>query len=305
MMLWVIVATLPGVLALTYLFGANVLTNLVIASLTAWCIEAAIAKLKQQSIRQKLMDHSGWLTAILLVLAVPPSLSPGLIVLGVCFALFVGKHVFGGLGQNVFNPAMVGYVFLLISFPVDMTLWPAIGSQPDIITMATPLDDLKSAFNQQQTVSTIVSDGDVFACYPWLGCYLANHWWLVNAAFLLGGLLLLFKKIITWHIPITVIASMLLLSSVLFWLQPDYYVSPLFHLSSGGLMLGAFFIATDPVTAATSRVGQLVYGMAIGVLIYVIRTWGSYPDAVAFAVLLMNLAAPTIDKFTKPRVFGY
>ena len=260
-------------------------------------------------------------TAVLLGVALPPLLPWWMTVTATLFAIIFVKHMYGGLGYNPFNPAMAGYVLLLVSFPVSMTQWLApaglnehplafsdalrviftselpAGLDWDAVTSATPLDEMRNQLDQNKMISEI-KDSPLWGDYGALGWEWVANW------FLLGGLFLLWRRVITWHIPVSMIAGLLAIAG-LFWLFDQETVPfPAFHLFSGGLMLGAFFIATDPVTACTTKKGQLIYGSMIGVLIFIIRTWGGYPDAIAFAVLLMNMAAPTIDYYTQPRVYG-
>ena len=307
----VLYATLPGLAVLTWLFGYGTLINLAWAILVALASEALVLKLRGRNIRFYLGDYSAVVTAVLLALALPPTAPWWLTLIGVSFSIIVAKQLYGGLGMNPFNPAMVGYVLLLISFPVAMTQWIAPHEAPalaqswqlflgqggaDAFSGATPLD----------TFRTWAGDAEALASKAILDGALAGHGWdWVNVAFLAGGLYLLWRRIITWHIPVGVLAG-LGLTALPFWLaDPVRYASPLFHLFSGAAMFGAFFIATDPVSAATSRLGRLIYGTLIGVLVWVIRSHGGYPDALAFAVLLMNLSAPTIDYYTQPRTYGH
>lgn len=314
----VLYATLPGLFMLTYFFGFGTLINVVIASAVAVGCEALILKVRNKPIAFYLNDYSAVVTAILLALAIPPTAPWWLTVIGCAFAIVVAKHLYGGLGMNPFNPAMVGYVLLLISFPKEMTTWlPAagldnsvnvpgvfeslrltfLGTNPDALSGATPLDTFKTYAGQPEVLDSNAILHGTFAGYGW-------EW--VNIAFLLGGVYLIWKKIITWHIPVGMLLSIFLLSGFFNTaVDADNYPSIMHHLLSGGTMLGAFFIATDPVTAATSNRGKIIYGFLIGLLTYVIRTWGGYPDAVAFSVLLMNLAAPTLDYYTQPRTYGH
>ncbi|OZG72479.1 electron transport complex subunit RsxD [Hahella sp. CCB-MM4] len=316
-MQWVLLATLPGFVALTWFFGWGVLINVVWASLLALVSEAAIVKLRKRPVMFYLGDYSAVVTAVLLGLALPPFAPWWVTMVGILFAIVISKQLYGGLGSNPFNPAMVGYALLLVSFPVEMTTHWATPSSltelPDFlstlqyifgggnlnidgVTMATPLDTYKHQIDvlTREEVSQL----------PIFGQHVALGWEWVNLGFLAGGLLLIWRKIITWHIPLSMLAALAVCSLVLGW-DPDRYTPVSIHLLSGATMLGAFFIATDPVTAATSRLGKLYYGAGIGILIYIIRTWGSYPDAVAFSVLLMNFAAPFLDYYTKPRTYGH
>ena len=314
----VLYATIPGLLMLTYFFGFGTLINVALAAGIAVGCETLILKLRNKPIGFYLNDYSAVVTAVLLALAIPPTAPWWLTLIGTAFAIVVAKHLYGGLGMNPFNPAMVGYVLLLISFPKEMTTWlpaaglensvtvPAItdtlniiflGANPDALSGATPLDAFKTYAGQPEMLDSNSILHGVFAGFGW-------EW--VNVAFLLGGVYLLWRKIITWHIPAGMLLALFLLSGFFNTaVDADNYPSILHHLLSGGTMLGAFFIATDPVTAATSNRGKIIYGLLIGVLTYVIRTWGGYPDAVAFSVLLMNLAAPTLDYYTQPRTYGH
>jgi electron transport complex protein RnfD len=315
----VLLALIPGVAALAVFFGIGVVVNLVIAGLTAMACEAAMLTLRGRPVKPSLGDCSALVTAALLAVALPPVAPWWLTVLAVAFALVFGKHLYGGLGYNPFNPAMVGYVVVLIAFPREMTHWlpPAgvavqgigpsetlaaifSGHAPavDALTAATPLDAVKTQLGMARSMHEILRG-------PLWGVLAGRGWEWVNLTFLAGGLWLLYRQIIGWRIPVGLIATLGLLAGVVWTLGPDRTPGLLFHLFSGGTMLGAFFIATDPVSAATTPRGRLIYGAGIGLITYVIRTWGGYPDGIAFAVLLMNMAAPLIDNYTRPRVFGH
>lgn len=320
-------ATVPGIAALFYFFGYGVLINLVLCSVSALLAEALILILRRKSLWQ-LTDSSALLTAILLALALPPTAPWWLLVIGSVFAILVAKQLYGGIGQNLFNPAMAAYVLLLISFPVQMTNWlPArslaehvpsfqdslsltmtgyttdgfaahqLSLGVDGLSQATPLDTLKTDLKQGKTVSESM-EKPLFSALGGLG------WNWVNGAFLLGGLFLLWRGVIGWQIPAGVLGGLFACAFVGFVIHPDSNGSPLFHVFSGAAMFGAFFIATDPVTAATSPKGRLIFGLLIGVLTYFIRAFGGYPDAIAFAVLLANMAAPLLDNYTRPQSFG-
>lgn len=308
----VLLATLPGVLVLTWLYGIGTLINLVWAGAVALGAEAVVLSLRKRPVRFFLSDGSALVTAVLLALALPPY-SPWWLTLVACaFAIVFAKQLYGGLGQNPFNPAMVGYVVALISFPQEMTAWPTphsvgmlegirhilgITALPDGWSQATALDVLKT--NKSLTVEELWQS-------PAFGLIGGRGAETVNLAFLAGGLFLLHKRLFGWHAPVGMLAALFVMS-LLFWngSGSDSNGSPLFHLFSGATMLGAFFIVTDPVSGATSNRGRLIFGAGVGILVYVIRTWGGYPDGVAFAVLLMNLAAPTIDYYTRPRTYGH
>lgn len=328
-MLWVIGATLPGLFALVYFFGVGVIINIILASITALATEALILKIRQRPVAPTLFDGSALVTGWLLALAIPPLLPWWMTVLGVSFAMVFAKHVYGGLGNNLFNPAMVGYVLLLISFPLEMTSWlpPADLAQNPIgfmdavsyiftgtsmsgdsitaarmgvdgFTMATPLDHVKTELAQGYRLAEI----ETHAVINGLS---GSGWQWVNLGFLAGGLVLMFRKVIGWQIPVGMLLGMVLMSFVMFASNSDHYLSPSFHLFAGATMLGAFFIATDPVTASTTPKGRWIFGLGIGVITILIRTFGGYPDAIAFAVLLMNMTVPMLDYYTKPKVYGH
>ncbi|MBE8189399.1 MAG: RnfABCDGE type electron transport complex subunit D [Candidatus Thioglobus sp.] len=303
MMRQVIYALLLGVIAEFYFFGWGVFWQILLGVSTAILVESAFLKIRKLPIKPVITDGSGALTAMLLAISIPSIAPWWIVVLGVAFALIFGKQLYGGLGHNPFNPAMLGYAFLLISYPLQMTTWAAeflnfaqsfeaiFGiNLPDALTGATKLDSLKTqlALGKSATELSINS--------------ISQAW--INLGFLLGGLYLLARKIILWHIPIAFLSGVLTISSLLFLIDNSLYLPPQNHLLLGGTMLGAFFIATDPVSAATTPKGRLIYGFFIGILVVIIRVFGGYPDGVAFAVLLMNIAVPLIDYYTQPKVFG-
>ncbi len=319
----VLYALLPGIILYVYFFGWGIVINILLTSITALLCEALMLWMRDRPLRPFLTDFSVLVTAWLLALAIPPLLPWWMTVIGTAFAVIFAKHLYGGLGFNPFNPAMVGYVVLLISFPYQMTQWPALamlsGYHPglldsvsviftghpwhssigiDALSSATSLDTMRTQLKHFHTVQEIKQN-------PLFGDFGAKGWEWISNAFFLGGCWLLYKRVINWHIPFAVLGSLFIIAGFFFLIDPDVHPSPLFHVFSGASILAAFFIATDPVTAATSIKGRLFYGAGIGILIYIIRTWGGYPDGVAFAVLLMNMAAPLIDYYTKPRVFGY
>jgi electron transport complex protein RnfD len=320
-MLHVGYALIPGIATYAWLFGAGVLVHILLACATALLTEATVLLLRGRPVGPTLTDGSAILTAVLLALAIPPLAPWWLTVLGAAFAILFGKQLYGGLGYNPFNPAMLGYGMLLISFPLEMTRWPAAhsllelapslsdsisvifanGVSVDAISAATPLDTLKTQLGQGMNIQDTLSSSDYSHLF---GQFAGIGWESINIAFLLGGLYLLFTRRIAWQIPVAMLASLGLLAAGFHLIDPEQYASPLLHLFGGAAMLGAFFIATDPVSASTTPRGRILYGIGIGVITYAIRNWGGYPDGIAFAVLLMNMAAPTIDYFTQPRVFG-
>lgn len=319
MMQQVIFALLPGTLVMMWFFGWGVLTNLLLGIGFALALEAVMLKLRKKPVAVFLNDYSAVVTAWLLALAMPAASAWWLLLIAMIFAIIIAKHIYGGLGHNPFNPAMVGYAAVLISYPLDMTSWMApvhfsvieagftdtllkvfgtANTAWDAVTMATPLDSVKVSLGQGETLSAIYQQDTA-------GLLAGNAWNIVNLAYLAGGIWLLYQRIISWHIPA---ALLLILSGMaaFFWIiDSQAYTSPLFHLFSGGTMLAAFFIATDPVSASTTPVGKLLYAGGIGLFTYIIRTWGGYPDAIAFSVIIMNMAVPLIDYYTQPRVYGH
>ncbi|MDX7987228.1 electron transport complex subunit RsxD [Xenorhabdus sp. 12] len=328
-MFWVVLAAIPGIAVQTYLFGYGTLFQILLAIMTALLTESAVIALKKQLIIPYLKDNSALVTGLLLGISLPPLAPWWLIVLGTFFAIVIAKHLYGGLGQNPFNPAMVGYVVLLISFPVQMTSWipPAslqmftltpldslmvifTGHSPDGSTLlqlqqgvdglsqATPLDSFKTG--------RLTHDIHEVLQQPILqGVLVGIGWQWVNVAYLIGGLIMINRKVISWQIPTAFILSLGFCALLSWLIDPTRYSPPLLQLFSGATMLGAFFIATDPVSASTTPRGRLIYGAIIGSLIWVIRVYGGYPDAVAFAVLLANICVPLIDHYTQPRAYGH
>ena len=317
----VIYALIPGVVLYMILFGWGIVINIVLASVSALLFEAIMLMVRGRPLRMFLFDGSAVVTAILLTLALPPMLSWWIPVLGSFFAIVVAKHLYGGLGYNPFNPAMMAYAILLVSFPLQLSLWAGpldLIAQPltfvetlnyslfhqlpgamafDSLTAATPLDYLRTQVGLGQTVEAITR-APIFGLLGGQGM----EW--VNSAFLLGGLWLLYMRIISWHIPVAVLASIGSISGLAYFLDPAVFANPSVHLWGGASILCAFFIATDPITASTTPLGRIIYGLGIGGLTFAIRTWGGYPDGVAFAVLLMGLVVPLLDHYTVPKVFG-
>lgn len=297
-MFQVLAALSPVLVAQVCLFGWRPLLLVVVAAVVALGCEALALQLRHRSVAPCLRDGSVLVTAALLALAVPPSLPLWHMALGAAIAVLLAKHAYGGLGQNPFNPAMVGYAVLLVSFPLEMTRWPAPGGDWDAITGATALDALRTGLRQSYTMQELFA-GPAFGRVGATG----GEW--INLAALAGGLYLLARRIVRWHIPAGVLAGIAVPAALFHTFDPGAHASASFHLAAGATMLGAFFIATDPVSAATSDRGRLLYGVGIGLLTWIIRTWGGFPDGVAFAVLLMNLAVPLIDRYTVPRIYGH
>lgn len=301
----VLLATMPGLLVMFWLYGWGVLINLLLAGSCAAVVEAGAQRLRGRS----LSDFSGLVTAMLLALALPPYCPWWLCLAAVASALLLGKHLYGG-NQNPFNPAMVGYALMLVAFPQPMTHWPAShgmdllaglqqvfgvqGNAPDAWAQATALDALR--INKSLTMD------ELFASHPAFGHVAGKGSEWVNLAFLAGGLWLLQQRVFSWHAPVGMLGSLFVIS-LLCWngSGSDSQGSPLFHLLTGATMLGAFFIVTEPVSGAKSPRARLMFGAGVGLLVYLIRTWGGYPDGLAFAVLLMNLAVPALERLATPR----
>ena len=319
LMIHVIVALVPGTAAYAWFFGPGVLVNIALAIVFALAFEAGILALRARPVMPQLGDFSAVVAAWLFALCLPMHAPWWLVLVGMGFAMVAGKHLYGGLGFNPFNPAMVGYVVLLISFPREMTTWYMPGTvsgetlgladsiaysfgavaieQWDALSSATPLDLARSGLGQGISIGEIRQS-------PLFGAWGGTGWEWIAACWLAGGIYLLATRTIRWHIPASVLAGLTLIALIFYLVDPSTYLSPLFHLLSGAAMIGAFFIATDPVSAATTNTGRLCYGLMIGLLIYVIRVWGGYPDGVAFAVLLANMCVPLIDYYSQPRVYG-
>lgn len=320
-MLRVLAALLPAIAACVWWFGAAVLVQLALASAAALATEALMLRLRGVPVRPFLLDFSALLTAWLLALCLPPLAPWWLTVTATAFAIAVSKQLYGGIGSNLFNPAMVGYAVAIVSFPAQMARWPApagLAEQPlafadalhivlrgapppglalDAVTLATPLDTLKTQLHLGQAMAQIQA-------MPVFGNVGGVGGEVVALAFLAGGAYLLAARVVSWHLPLSYLAGVGLLAAALHLADPGHYASPWFHLAAGGTMIGAFFIVTDPVTGPTTPRGKLVFGALAGVLTYLIRVFGGYPDGVAFAVLLMNSAVPLIEAWTQPRVFG-
>lgn len=321
-MLMVLLALVPGIALYVWYYGPAILVSLTLASLTALATEAAMLKLRDRPVKPFLSDNSALLTAWLLALSIPPLAPWWLVVVGTAFAISVAKQLYGGLGNNPFNPAMVGYAVLIISFPVHMTHWisplglgqtelgfadqlayifggrlpPAVTL--DAVTMSTPLDTLKTQLHLNRPIADIFS-------MPIYGYLAGKGSEMVALGFLAGGVYLLFRRIITWHIPVLFLGTLFATAGIFHLVDPAHYTEPLFHLTAGASMLGAFFILTDPVTGPTTRKGKLIFAAGAGILTYLIRVFGGFPDGVAFATLLMNISVPIIDAYTQPKVFGH
>jgi len=293
----VIYSLLPACAVAVWFFGLPALTVMVLCTAGAMAAEAACTRLMGKPL--SLLDGSAALTGLLLALNLPPAAPWWLALLGSAVAIVIGKQVYGGLGHNLFNPALVARVVLLISFPVQMTTWSA-PRGVDAVTAATPLGEWKTAvmltgkLPEQMISGTDALLGNMAGCLGEVSAL----------ALLLGAAWLFYKRILTWQIPTAFIGTVLLGGGAFWLLDPSRYPNPLFHLLTGGLVLGAFYMATDMVTSPVSSKGMLVFGFGCGLLTLLIRLFGGYPEGVSFAILLMNAATPLIDRFTRPRIFG-
>ena len=300
LMLQVIYGLILGVALQFYFFGWGVIYQITLALITGIAAEIIFLKIRKKSI-DAIKDNSAALTAILLAISIPSIAPWWIVVLGTSFAIIFGKQLYGGLGSNPLNPAMLGYAFLLISFPLEMTRWTSsflsFGEGLNVIFSSINIDALSSATRLEEAKFALM-EGEVFNPIQ-----IDQTVW-INLGFLVGGVYLFYKKVITWQIPLSFLVGIIAMSFLLTLIDSDHAMGPVFHLFHGATMLGAFFILTDPVSSSTTPRGRLIFGFLIGILVIIIRTYGSYPDGVAFAVLLLNIAVPLIDYYSKPKVFG-
>src|SRR5210317_410773 len=324
LMLQVLAALVPAAVAHVWFFGPGLIFNLLVAGIFAIAGEAFMMWMRGRSLETALTDYSALVTAALLAFALP-SLTPWWVTAtGALFGIVVAKHLYGGLGFNIFNPAMAGYVIILVTFPMYLNLWIAprmgdidyqhltivqtlvftlTGNLPDAlgydaVSRATPLDVMKSGLNNMATATEIRTN-------PVMGDFGGRGWEWIGNFLAIGGFWLMIRKVIRWQIPLGVGLGLLVPASIMYLVGPGTNPRPGFHLFAGATILCAFFIATDPVSAATSTRGRFVYGLGIGFLTWCIRCWGSYADGVAFAVLIMNMAVPASDYLTRPAVVGH
>lgn len=316
----VIYALVPGIIVTTWFLGWGVLVHCVLAICFALAFEAIMLTLRKRPLQDFMYDGSAIITGLLFALTITPFAPWWVSLSGICFAIVIAKHLYGGLGYNIFNPAMAGYAFVLICFPVELNYWPTMLNHVvadgngvieslkiifiglpheglDSLSGATPLAFTKSQLNGMAMLSE-------FSSGPLFGVLGGKGWEWIGLAFLAGGVWLMIKGIIKWQIPLIFIFILFALSLIFHGHDPERYASSMFNLFTGGTLLAAFFIATDPVTASATPRGKIIYAAGIGLLTYIIRTWGGYPDGIAFAVLIMNAAVPFIDNVTRPDVFG-
>lgn len=302
-MLFVILALLPAFAVSLIAFGWSALLITCISIVTCVLAEWCITKFMLHE-EPRLFDLSAVLTGLLLAFNLPSNLPWWMVVLGAVFAIGIGKMVFGGIGQNVFNPALVGRVFLLISFPAAMTTWPVprgfATSYIDAETAATPLSMMKQAVHGGQGFELESFVDSFLSCVPGniMGGSLGE---ISAAALILGGIFLLLTRVITWHIPVAILATVSVFTAILS--ACGIGAGPVTHLLTGGMMLGAIFMATDYVTSPMTAWGKIIYGVGIGVIVVIIRTWGSYPEGMSFAILIMNGCVPLLNRIA-PKRFG-
>ena len=299
----VIIALVPALLVSFYMFGLGAVIVTLTSVIACLFFEWAITKYILKRERTTIMDGSAALTGILLAFNLPSNLPLWIIIIGALVAIGIGKMTFGGLGCNPFNPALVGRIFLLISFPVQMTSWPVTGqwaSYTDAETAATPLALMKQAVHGDANALSQLPDT--------MSLFLGNNPGCIGEisalALLIGLVYMLWKKIISWHIPVSIIATVFVFSGLMHLANPVAYASPFVHLFTGGLMLGAIFMATDYVTSPMTHKGMIIYGVAIGFLTVVIRLFGAYPEGMSFAIFIMNAFTPLINTYCKPKRFG-
>ena len=294
----VLIALVPAFIASLVVFGMGAL--IVTLTSVAACVffEWAIVKFLLKKDTCTVCDGSAILTGVLLAFNLPSNLPLWIIIIGALFAIGVGKMSFGGLGCNPFNPALVGRVFLLLSFPVQMTSWP-VAAQFDATTAATPLALIKAGNFEAlpDTLSLLLGNG---AARVGAGCIGE----VSELALIIGLIYMLWKKIITWHVPVSILLTVFVFAGIMHWINPTEFASPLYHLASGGLLLGACFMATDYVTSPMNHRGMLIYGVCIGLLTVIIRLFGAYPEGMSFAILIMNAFTPLINTYVKPKRFG-
>lgn len=311
-MMHVIAAMTLGIAGLVTLFGISVLIQIALAASSALAAEALCLKIRGLPIRPYLRDGSALVTGVLIAVAFPPLGAWWLVVVASAFAIILIKHIYGGLGNNLFNPAMAAYAMMLISFPAQMSQWSPIGHgldamqqitwiflralpanlSLDAISSATPLDIVRTQLLSNQGLQNL---DELTWSQSRLGLALA---WV------LGGLYLWQRKIIDWRAPVAMLSTLALLALLFHSINPTQYPTAPFYLLHGATLLGAFFIITDPVSCSTTPLGKLIFGAGVGALVFIIRTWGNFPDAMAFAVLIMNITVPFLDRYTRPPAFG-
>ena len=315
-MVKVLAALLPAIAVYVWFFGAAVLVQIALTSIAALAGEALILSLRDKPVAVFLSDGSALVTAWLIALTFPPIAPWWLTVTATLTAIIVVKHLYGGLGQNPFNPAMVAFCLMIVAYPQLMSQWPAVGFTDfaaqltaifgerhiDALVMATPLDALRTGLHTPEAHATVAG---IFGSGASFGNIGGKGWEWIAGGYLLGGLWLMQQRVISWRQPVAFLGTLMLIAGIASLAAPDRFAGPLFHALTGGAMLGAFFITTDPITGATTPRGKLIFAAGVAALVWIIRTFGAYPDGIAFATLLMNICVPLIDMATQPPVFGH
>lgn len=306
LMFGVVIALAPALAASVYFFGTGAIIVTLVSVLACVATEYLIQKFILKT-KPSVSDGSAVVTGLLLAFNVPSNLPVYIIIIGAIISIGVAKMTFGGLGSNPFNPALVGRVFLLISFPVQMTSWPVPSGFKtgylDAVTGATPLGIMSEGIKNGEAVAALMEKvpSHMQLFYGYMGGSMGE---IAAVALLLGGIYMIIRKIITWHIPVTILLTIAVFTGILWVVDPTKYADPLFHLLTGGIMLGAIFMATDYVTSPMTAKGMIIYGIGIGVITVLIRTWGAYPEGVSFAILIMNAFVPLLNMYIKPKRFG-
>ena len=307
----VVIALIPALIAAIWFFGIGAITVTLTAVfsciITEWAVQKYILKTRVTA-----LDGSAVITGMLLAFNLPSSIPLWMVIAASIFAIGIAKQTFGGLGKNPVNPALAARIFLLVCFPVEMTTWPVPGVtrgllHPDAVTAATPLGMLKEGIKSGHDWNWIVNN-DVHAYFDWFNLFIGNRGGSLGEvsalAILIGGIFLIARKVITWHIPVFYIGTVFAFSGIFHLINPGVYAPPLFHILAGGMFLGAFFMATDYVTSPMTIKGQIVFAVGAGILLVLIRLWGGYPEGCSFSILIMNCFTPLINKYMKPARFG-
>ncbi len=306
LMYGVVTALAPALAASVYFFGMGAIIVTLTSVLSCVAVEYLIQKFILKT-KPSVTDGSAVVTGLLLAFNVPSNLPVYIIIIGAIISIGVAKMTFGGLGSNPFNPALVGRVFLLISFPVQMTSWPVPSGFKtgylDAVTGATPLGTMSEGIRNGETVAALMEKvpSHMQLFYGQMGGSMGE---IAALALIIGGIYMIWRKIITWHIPVSVLLTVAIFTGILWFADPTKFADPLFHLLTGGIMLGAIYMATDYVTSPMTPKGMIIYGIGIGVITVLIRTWGAYPEGVSFAILIMNAFVPLLNMYIKPARFG-
>lgn len=300
----VVLSLIPALGVAVYFFGLDALKLTLIAVVASVAFEWLIQKFLLKESTRTAFDGSAIITGMLLAFNVPSNLPIWMMIVGSLVAVGVGKMSFGGLGKNIFNPALVGRVFMLISWPVEMTTWPNNRFHlADGYTGATPLGMLKEGLGGEKSMSEIMDQLPTALDY-FVGNMSGCIGEVSALAIIIGGIYMLMRKIITWHAPVAIFGTVFIFSGIMHLVDPSIYPAPLFHLLTGGMMIGAIYMATDMVSSPMTGKGQIIFGVGIGVITMLIRYWGAYPEGMSFAILIMNATVPIINTYTKPKRFG-